>query len=289
MLGRLLGETIELVLDLTAADATIEADRGRIEQVIVNLAVNARDAMPDGGRLSIEVTAPEIDDDYARTRLSLRAGNYVVIAVSDTGHGIDPDDQTHIFEPFFTTKPAGEGTGLGLSTVFGVVRQTGGTISVYSEPGHGSTFRIYLPRVEEPTSAETADGDASAVPTASAATVLVIDDEPPVRRIIERLLTRRGYTVLLAENGEQAVALAEQEPRPIDLLITDIVLPGHTGPEIAEQIAARRPQTKVLYTSGYPGDELSRRGLNTTAAFLGKPFTLDGLERAVSQLLEPTS
>ena len=287
MLGRLLGETIDLVLDLTATNATIEADRHQIEQVIVNLAVNARDAMPSGGRLSIEVTTADIDDAYARTHLSLDPGSYVVIAICDTGHGIDADDQVHIFEPFFTTKPAGEGTGLGLSTVFGIVRQAGGTISVYSEPGHGTTFRIHLPRIDSPASAGPSYEKPAAIPAARAATVLVIDDEPPVRRIIERLLTRRGYTVLLAEDGEQALSLADQQPGPIDLLITDIVLPGITGPEIAQRLTERRPQIKVLYTSGYPGDELVRRGLKATAAFVGKPFTLDEFERTVSQLLEP--
>ncbi len=289
MLSRLLGEDVELVLDLATPDSAVEADRHQIDQVIMNLAVNARDAMPHGGRVAIEVTATELDEEFTRQRLSLEPGRYVVIAVSDTGRGIDAEIQRHIFEPFFTTKPVGQGTGLGLSTVFGIVQQSGGTVSVYSEPGRGSTFRIYLPACHKPAPPAgvraPASAPASETPTS---TVLVVDDEPAVRRIVQRLLERAGYTVLVAAEGDEALEVAGREPGPIGLLISDIVLPGLPGPEIAERLRQIRPEVKVLFSSGYPGDEVTRRGLPPDAAFVAKPFAPDDLMQAVSELLDGT-
>jgi CheY-like chemotaxis protein/two-component sensor histidine kinase len=286
MLRRLLGEDIELMLDLGEAGAAVHADRNQIEQVILNLAANARDAMPLGGRLAIEVTRTYLDEEYTGPRLELEPGCYVIIAVSDTGHGIDSETQRHIFEPFFTTKEPGEGTGLGLSTVFGIVSQSGGTVAVYSEPGHGTTFRIYLPATDEPMrTTAPAQRPSLTAATKTGGTVLVVDDEDAVRRIIERLLERAGYTVLSAADGQEAIRLATQHPSPIELLITDIVLPGPSGPEIAAQITQLHPSAKVLYSSGYPGDEITRRGLDPDALFLQKPFAPEALVGSVAQLL----
>jgi PAS domain S-box-containing protein len=286
MLGPLIGEDVELALTVSDEAGAVEADRNQLEQVVINLAVNARDAMPSGGRLAIDVRPVELEGEFVPSRPSLEPGHYLAIAVSDTGHGMDAETQAHIFDPFFTTKPPDRGTGLGLSTVFGIVQQSGGSIAVYSEPGHGSTFRIYLPRTERiRESDEPQQAQPSRPVLPGAATILLIDDEDAVRRVITRLLERSGFTVLAAGDGPAALAIAQGHSGPIDVLLTDVVLPGMAGPEIAERLAAERPEMRVLYCSGYPGDEIARRGLEPGAAYLEKPFSHAALEQALSDLL----
>lgn len=286
MLGQLLGDDVRLALNLSSTEGAVMADESQLEQVIVNLAVNARDAMPGGGRLSIEVQVADIGQEFARARLSLEPGRYVVIAVSDTGLGMDAETARKIFEPFFTTKPLGRGTGLGLSTVFGIVSQSDGKISVYSERGYGTTFRIYLPSTEPASArAEPQPADRADVEHRGGGTVLVVDDEEALRRVVQRLLERAGYTVLTAGAGDETLALLDSHQGPIDLLITDIVLPGMQGPEIAREARRLREDIKVLYSSGYPGDDIVRRGLDPDAAFLEKPFAPDQLVRIVSELI----
>jgi CheY-like chemotaxis protein len=284
MLERLLGEDVELVLAIADDAGTVQADRNQLEQVVVNLAVNARDAMPLGGRLAIDIAATQLDAEFARSQLSLEPGPHVVVAVSDTGDGIDAETQRHIFEPFFTTKSLEQGTGLGLSTVFGIVQQSGGSISVYSEPGHGTTIKVYLPRTEGVPTAEPRRAEPSR-PGPDEVTILVVDDEAAVRRVVTRLLERAGHTVLAAADGAEALAIAQAHAGRIDLLLTDVVLPGMPGRDVADQLRGQRPQTRVLYMSGYPGDEITRRGLEADATYVEKPFSADTLADAVDQAL----
>jgi CheY-like chemotaxis protein len=287
MLERLLGEDVELELTVADDAGAVLADHGQLEQVLVNLAVNAGDAMPGGGRLLIGVDATDVDEGLAHARLELEPGRYVVLTVSDTGVGIDAETQNHIFEPFFTTKPPDQGTGLGLSTVFGIVKQGGGSITVYSESGHGTTFRVYLPRTEEVP--ERALRPPPRLPREIAApggTILVVDDERVVRRVVARMLERSGYTVLTAGDGPEALEISDTHDGRIDLLLTDMVLPGMPGPEVAELLTSRRPETRVLFSSGYPGDEITRRGLNADSPYLEKPFSHETLSLVVSGLLE---
>ncbi len=285
LLKRLLGEDIELVTTLTAQLGAVKADPGQLEQVIMNLAVNARDAMPDGGKLTIETANAEMDEAYVRTHPVAKPGHYVMLAVSDTGIGMDEQTKSRIFEPFFTTKEAGKGTGLGLATVYGIVKQSGGFIWVYSEPSHGTTFKIYLPRVEE-----TVEGLTSpAAPGESlrgAETVLLAEDAAAVRTVARQVLERLGYTVLEAPNGEAALHVARKHHGPIDLLLTDVVMPELSGRQLADQLKALRPGLKVLYASGYTDDAVVRHGvLEPGIAYLQKPFTPEGLARKVREVL----
>ncbi len=285
MLRRLIGERIELVTSAESAASRVKVDPSQLEQVIVNLAINARDAMPDGGTLTIETSAVELDAEDARIHPEVACGPYVLLAVSDTGIGMDPETQAHAFEPFFTTKAPGEGTGLGLATVYGFVKQSGGYIYVDSEPGHGTSFKVYLPRVEK------AAAPAAAEPGPAAAggseTVLLVEDEAAVRGLASRVLAERGYTVLEAPDAEAALTLAATHPGPIELLVTDVVMPGLSGPELAERLAADRPATRVLYMSGYAEDHFGRSGtLAEDIAYLPKPFTADALAHAVRDALE---
>ena len=285
LLRRLLGESIELATSAEPGRGSVRVDPGQLEQAIVNLAINARDAMPAGGRLTLEIGAVELDAEYARSHPEVTLGPHVLLAVSDTGIGMDPDTQTHIFEPFFTTKPAGKGTGLGLATVYGFVKQSGGSIEVYSEPGAGTSFKIYLPRVEaaaEPL-AETAPGLADA----GSETVLLVEDDAAVRGFAARVLAERGYIVLEAPDAETALGLAAARPGPIELLLTDVVMPRVSGPELAARLAAERPDLRVLYTSGYAESHLGRSdSLAPDIAYLPKPFTADALARAIRDALE---
>jgi PAS domain S-box-containing protein len=287
MLRRLLGEQVELVASARPGGGSVLVDPGQLEQVIVNLAVNARDAMPAGGRLTIETAPVELDAEYAATHAEVPPGPYVVLAVSDTGLGMDPETAAHIFEPFFTTKPPGEGTGLGLATVYGIVKQSGGSIYVYSEPGAGTSFKIYLPAVEKP--AEPPAGTVPAghpTPTGSE-TILLVEDEPAVRAFASRVLAAQGYTVLEAPEAEAALALAATHPGPIELLVTDVVMPGLSGRELAERLVVDRPALRVLYMSGYAENHLGRSGtLAADIAYLPKPFTADALARAVREALD---
>jgi len=285
MLRRLIDENVELVAVPEPALGRVSADQGQIEQIIMNLTVNARDAMPHGGKLTISTGNAEMDDAFVRRNPGAVPGSYVVLSVSDTGCGMDHETQAHIFEPFFTTKGEGKGTGLGLATVYGVVKQSGGYISVESEPGKGSTFRIYLPRIEEPVAA-TSCVDGGGEKAYGCETVLLVEDAHALRELARELLEAGGYTVLEAANGADAISLAEKHPGPIHLLLSDVVMPGMNGPELAGKIIGGRPDTKVLYMSGYTGDALPvRELLNSGAALLHKPFTGLSLATKVREVL----
>jgi PAS domain S-box-containing protein len=285
MLGRLIGEDVELVTVLDSALNRVFADAGQLEQVIMNLAVNARDAMPRGGRLTIETANVEIDEAYARLHATVRPGSYVMIAVSDTGVGMNGETLAHMFEPFFTTKGRGKGTGLGLATVYGIVKQSGGSVWVYSEVGKGTTFKIYLPLVEE-------GGEAEPVPAAEPAslvgseTVLLVEDEEPVRALSRSILESYGYTVLEAASGKDGLDVAGHYPRPIHLVLTDVVMPEMGGSDMASRLEALRPGVCVLYMSGYTDDAVFRNELlEKGRVFLQKPFTPETLARKVREAL----
>ena len=286
MLGRLLGEHIELAILPQAELGVVRADRGQVEQVIINLAVNARDAMEGGGKLTLETRNVELDDAYARQHPGATSGQFVMLAVTDTGVGMNAATQARIFEPFFTTKERGKGTGLGLSTVYGIVKQSGGTIYVYSEPGRGTTFKIYLPRVAAPGPVES---QATAKPTTvrGTETILVVEDEAGVRSLTCRVLGTFGYTVLEAENGGEALLIAEQHPEPIHLVLTDVVLPRMSGRKLAERLLRTRLDLRVLYMSGYAdGAIISHGDLDPGTAFIQKPFTPDALAQKVREVLD---
>jgi CheY-like chemotaxis protein len=269
---------------------TVNADRGQIEQAIVNLAANAREAMPDGGRLEIALSGVEIGESDAGFAAGAPAGRYVLLSVKDSGRGIDEAARAHLFEPFFTTKDRGKGTGMGLPTVYGIVAQSGGHIEVDSAPGAGSEFRIYLPRVDAPMPEAAAVGAAPpaepVAPPSGAATVLLAEDESVIRTLVAAILARDGHAVLEAQNGVEALEVAEAHAGPIDLLLTDVVMPRMGGRELAERLVRLRPETKVLFMSGYPDDELGVEGvLPDHVAFLAKPFTPEGVSRKVRELL----
>jgi signal transduction histidine kinase/ActR/RegA family two-component response regulator len=289
MLGRLIGEDVALLTTPTPGLGRVKADRGQIEQVIMNLAVNARDAMPQGGRLIVETANIDLDDEYVRRHVGARPGPHVMLAVSDTGTGIPHKIQSQIFEPFFTTKEQGKGTGLGLATVYGIVKQSGGYIEVDSEPGQGTTFRVYLPRLD----AEPAPVDRSAQPAAAAGgteTILLVEDEEGVRELARDILRASGYTVLEARNGPEALLLCERHQGPLDMLLTDVVMPRMSGRELAERLAPLRPDLSVLYMSGYTDDAVIRHGvLGAGAAFLQKPFTPAILAQRVRETLDLTA
>jgi two-component system cell cycle sensor histidine kinase/response regulator CckA len=285
MLQRILGEDVELVSVPAKGAGRVKVDPSHVEQVILNLVVNARDAMPTGGKLTIETANVVLDEDYTRSHLPAKAGPHVMMAVSDTGVGMDRETQTRIFEPFFTTKEKGKGTGLGLSTVFGIVQQSGGNIWVCSEPGKGTTFKIYLPRVD----AELDVLSPSVAPTTlrGTETVLLAEDEEQVRSIVLNVLLRQGYHVIPAQNGGEALLLAERHSGTIDLLLTDVVMPTVSGPELAKRLAATRPDMKVLCMSGYTDDSIVRHGvLESGVAFIQKPITPTLLMTKVREVLD---
>ena len=285
MLRRLIGEHISLVTVLAPQLGRVRADPNQIEQVIVNLAVNARDAMPDGGKLTIETANVELDESFTQAHLGAVAGSYAMVAVTDSGGGMDATVRAHLFEPFFTTKEVGKGTGLGLATVYGIVKQSGGYISVYTEPGKGSSFKVYLPRIEAPQ--PVAAVPAKSGPARGSETVLVVEDEPAVLRLSRRALETQGYVVLAAADGADALRIVERHGGTIDLLLTDVVMPGLSGRELADQLSVRRPGIRVLFMSGYPGDAVVQHGtLPPGSAFLQKPFSPDGLARKVRDVLD---
>jgi two-component system, cell cycle sensor histidine kinase and response regulator CckA len=290
LLRPLIGEDIDLVIAPSADLWKTKADPGQIEQVIMNLAVNARDAMPRGGKLIIETRNASLDDAYRRGHANVQPGEYVMLAVSDTGCGMDAETQSRIFEPFFTTKEKGKGTGLGLSTVYGIVKQSGGYVFAYSEPGRGTSFKIYLPRVSE---AAALEEDAPATVPRSrhhgTETLLLVEDEESVRELVREALEARGYNICSARNGNQALAMSERQDLKLDLLITDVVMPGMGGRELAKCLASLRPTLKVLYLSGYTEDAIVHHGvLDPGTAFLQKPFTLDALACKVREVLDGT-
>jgi len=285
MLHRLIGEDVELITTLASDLGHVKADPGQIEQVIVNLAVNSRDAMPNGGKLILETMNVELDEHYAARHEPAKPGSYVMLAVTDSGCGMDEATKARLFEPFFTTKEVGKGTGLGLATVYGIVKQSGGYIWAYSEVGHGTTFKVYLPRedmVAEPVEKE----DTPLYSSEGEETVLVVEDEPMVRDLVRAILSRQGYEVLEAGRGAEALEVSERHQGPIHLLITDVVMPGMTGPELARRLTAHRPATKVLFMSGYTDDAILHHGvLEPGTEFLEKPFTAGALGGKVRNML----
>jgi two-component system cell cycle sensor histidine kinase/response regulator CckA len=287
MLRRLLGEQIDLQVAPGSDLEFINADPGQIEQVVVNLALNARDAMPQGGKLTVETDSVELDASCAQHHVTVVPGRYVMLAVSDTGAGMTPEVQARIFEPFFTTKELGHGTGMGLSTVYGIVKQSGGYIWVYSQLGKGTTFRVYLPRAEREIDAPIAPhADVSVVPTGTE-TVLLVEDDAGVRELARLVLHRYGYLVLPARHAEEALALCELHDGPIHLMMTDIVLPGLGGLDLAKRATALRSSMKVLYSSGYGGNAVVHRGeLDVGTAFLPKPYTPAVLARKVREVID---
>ncbi len=289
MLERVIGENIRFVPRLSESPCHIRADAGQIEQVMLNLAVNARDAMPQGGTLTIETATVNLDEHYARAHPYMAAGDYVLLVVSDTGCGMDPETQSHIFEPFFTTKGPGKGTGLGLSTVYGIVKQNGGHINVYSEVGKGSTFRVYFKQAEAPVDRETVR--AIEIPSRPGTErVLLVEDEPSVRAFAEDVLKEKGYTVLTAESAEEALLLSRRDPAEIHLLLTDVIMPGLNGKELADRLRLSRPAVKVLFISGYTGEAISQHGiLDEGVSFLSKPFGPRELLAKVRQTLDAPS
>jgi two-component system cell cycle sensor histidine kinase/response regulator CckA len=287
ILQRALGEVSQIELRLSEDLGPVKADPGQLDQVLLNLALNARDAMPDGGTLTIETMNVVVGEQRpSATALDpVVPGRYAVLLVTDTGTGIAPEALGHIFEPFFTTKGVGDGTGLGLATVFGIVKQSGGFVSVNSEPGHGATFRIYLPLAGVGGEAERTP--APRVSGGGSESILVAEDEPAVRAILARLLREYGYTVLEARNGFHALELAEGAPAPPDLVIADVVMPGMGGKHLAEALDARWPGLPVLFISGYPGLEAVRRGLmDADEEFMPKPLEPDTVVRRVRQVLD---
>jgi len=277
MLGRLIGEHIELVTVLGENLWCVKADPSQIEQVVMNLVVNARDAMPEGGKLTIETANVYLDREYAQYHSPVQPGRYVMLAISDNGCGMDAETLSHVFEPFYTTKERGKGTGLGLATVYGIVKQSGGYIWVYSEPGMGTTFRIYLPPADE----EGEVPEAVSAPSQNLSgdeTVLLVEDEDAVRSLLKNVLASYGYTVLDAANGNEAVRLAEQHEGPIHVLVTDVVMPGMSGRALAETLTQKRPDMKVVYMSGYTDDAIVHHGvLEEGVEFLQKPFALEAV------------
>jgi two-component system, cell cycle sensor histidine kinase and response regulator CckA len=284
LLRRLLTENVELRLVLAPELGRVRADPVQLRQVVLNLVVNARDAMPDGGLLTLETQNADIDAAYMARHGLVSTGRYVLLAVNDTGTGMDTETQGRIFEPFFTTKERGRGTGLGLATVYGIVRQSGGFIWVYSEPGQGATFKIYLPAVDAEVSAEA--GRPVRESPRGIETVVLVEDDKQVRELAQRVLEAHGYTVRPAADPMQAMRLLESDAAPVDLLVTDVIMPGMNGRELAERLSLRYSGLKVLYVSGYTDDVIVRHGiLEPGTGFLQKPFSPDALVRKVSEVL----
>jgi nitrogen-specific signal transduction histidine kinase/ActR/RegA family two-component response regulator len=288
MLRRLIGEDIDFVTKLEEGLGRVNVDRGQVEQVIMNLAVNARDAMPQGGKLTVETADVQLDERYARSHVGATAGPHVMLAITDTGSGMDQETKDRLFEPFFTTKGKGKGTGLGLSTVYGIVKQSGGNIWVYSEPGKGTAFKIYLPRVEgapvlrPKREAKVARGDGELV--------LVVEDEPALRGLLAGMIDDLGYRVKVTANGGEAVIAVEEEGMRPDLLITDVVMPGMSGVVLAERLRKSQPDLRTLFMSGYTDNAIVHHGvLDAGTPFLQKPFSVADLASKIEELLSARS
>ena len=285
MLARLLGEDVDLCVAMADGLGLVRLDPGQLEQILVNLAVNARDAMPNGGRLIIEGSKVDLDENYVATHPQAAAGKYVQLSVSDTGQGMSLDVKQRIFEPFFTTKPKGRGTGLGLATTFGIVKQAGGSIEVYSELGMGTTFKIYLPRADSRSEVHVETRDSQALQGNE--TVLLVEDDASVRVMTCNMLRHLGYEVLQARSGQEALAMMSQHAGTIDLLLTDVVMPGMNGRELADQLKRHRPQTTVLFTSGYAEDVIVHHGIvDQDVNFIPKPFTMQSLGVKLREVLD---
>jgi two-component system cell cycle sensor histidine kinase/response regulator CckA len=286
MLPRLIGEDIELIFAPGQNLGKVKADLVQIEQIVMNLAANARDAMPKGGKLTIETANVQLDEDYVQEHLIVPAGDYVLLAVTDSGTGIASEHMAHIFEPFYTTKEAGKGTGLGLATVYGIVKQNGGFVWVYSEPGLGTTFKIYLPRVQQGIE-KIHSSKPIEISSKGCETVLLVEDELAVRQSTREYLMLNGYIVLEAKNGEDALCIARDYIPPIHMMITDVVMPNMGGAKLAGHLATERPSMKVLFVSGYAENTVLRHGaIDVTTRFLQKPFSLKTLARKIREVLE---
>jgi two-component system cell cycle sensor histidine kinase/response regulator CckA len=287
MLRRVIGEDVQLITSLHGDLWSVKVDPGMIEQVIMNLAVNSRDAMPNGGKLTIETTNVTHDEEYASHHVSVKPGYYVMLAITDTGCGMDKETQSHLFEPFFTTKEKGKGSGLGLSTVYGIVKQSGGNIWAYSEPGVGTTFKIYLPREEETSHVYKPEISRKEIRAPGGTeTVLLVEDEEAVRSMVSKVLQNKGYKVLEASHGNEALEVCGKFEGPIHLMVTDVIMPQMSGRELAERLALMRPAMRVLYMSGYPDNTIVQHGvLEPGTAFLQKPFTINALELKVREIL----
>jgi len=286
MLRRLVEENVQVDFRLADGLAPIHVDPGQIEQVLLNLVINARDAMPDGGVVTIETNSAIVDETFARTHLEVQSGSYVLMAVSDTGGGMSPEVQARLFEPFFTTKERGRGTGLGLATVYGIVKQSGGHIWVYSEVGIGTTFKVYWPVASGTERPATRPAKQASTGLHGSETVLVVEDEVSLRALTERILQRHGYSVLLAANGEEAQRLCTEHQGTIHVVLMDVVMPGRSGRAVGDWIEQRRPETKIIYLSGYTDNAIAHHGvLEPGTRFLPKPFTSDVLLTTIRQVL----
>jgi CheY-like chemotaxis protein len=285
MLRRVLGEDIALVTSLAPDVSSTRADSGQLEQVIMNLAINARDAMPVGGRLEISTSNAELDEEYTARHIDARAGEYVKLSVADTGEGMDRSTLEQIFEPFFTTKPQGKGTGLGLATVYGIVSQTGGHIVADSELGRGTVFEVYLPRAHA--EVDRLEAKPALAGPSHGETVLLVEDEDIVRALLQRILENAGYQVLTAASGDDALVVAAGHATPIDVLVTDVVMPGMSGREVAEQLREARPSLSVIFVSGYTEEAIANHGvLGDRAVFLQKPFDAAAITAALRDVLD---
>ena len=286
MLRRLIGDDIELRIVPGPGVMNAKADQSQIEQVILNLAVNARDAMPGGGKLTVETSVVDVDEHDRHQHPAMRPGAYVLLTVADTGIGMDAKNRARIFEPFFTTKELGKGTGLGLAIVYGIVKQTGGWIWVYSEPGQGTTFKVYLPQVKE-VATRNERTESCSVPLSGAETVLLAEDQEGIKDLIHESLTSNGYKVLVANNGLEALQIAEGYKNAIDLLITDVVMPKMGGYELAERLLRVRPETRTIFMSGYAERRDGERGIACSSFCVQKPFSMNMLLSKVREVLEP--
>jgi CheY-like chemotaxis protein len=283
LLRPLIGENVELVTTLSPDAAHTRADASQLEQVLMNLVVNAKDAMPTGGKLTIQTQNTVVDESHRRGQQFIRPGRYVMLTVSDTGMGMDKETQSRIFEPFFTTKEKGKGTGLGLSTVYGIVKQSGGYVIVQSEKGQGSSFHIYLPQAQG--AAEKLPAPVADAALGGTETILLVEDEESVRQLVRDTLVSKGYHVLEAESGELGLGAAANYNENIDLVITDVVMPGMGGRELVKQLVHKRPGIKILYLSGYTEDAINDGTIQSGTAFLQKPFSLQHLSRKVREVL----
>jgi two-component system, cell cycle sensor histidine kinase and response regulator CckA len=286
MLRRLIGEDIEVLTVPAPNLGAVRADPGQIEQIIMNLALNARDAMPQGGKLTLETENVRLDESYAQSHQPLPTGSYVMLAISDTGIGMSPETQAHIFEPFFTTKDVGKGTGLGLSTVYGIVKQSGGYIWAYSELDKGATFKIFLPRLNQPAEVLETERQVSGAKQGTE-TLLLVEDDPQLRQLSSSVLAQCGYKVLTAANPAEGLALCRSNHNDIRLLVTDVVMPGMNGRQLAEEVVRTCPKVRVLYISGYTSNAIVHYGvLDSGLWFLPKPYSLSGLVAKVREVLD---
>ncbi len=285
MLGRLIGENIDMRMMLHTKSANIKADAGQIEQIIMNLAINARDAMPNGGKLTIETDTVELDEEYCKAHTNVSPGSYVMLIMTDTGQGMPPEIMEKVFEPFFTTKEKGTGTGLGLATVYGIVKQHKGQIYVYSELGSGTTFKLYFPEVKD--AAEEIVAREKPVMLQGTETILVVDDEPSIRRLVVDTLEPLGYKMIEAGNGDEAIAAFKESDGKFDLLLTDVIMPGMSGKVLAETLVAELPDLRVLYMSGYTDNVIAQQGvLDEGIFFVNKPLVPSTLSKKVREVLD---